>query len=250
MAGLQSSLGCDPVTVHDGTWGKVEWTSLLFQPSKNLDSDEDSPLVTLSFALCILGRRALGTAAHNMALRYLKTQLIQALTFYIFDRYLSVILFESWTAYINSSCHNKLCWTPKEAFWSLGPLEVLHVEMALTQNSLKPQNPGYRAFGVPRVPADLPERWNEIIYWNYLAWSLAKLMLNTGSFPGHLGGSLVEHLTLAFGSGHDLRVMGSSSESSSSLSMKSAGDSLSLSVPLPLLMLFLFFSQINKLTDY
>uniref|UniRef100_A0A8D1LRH9 Pecanex-like protein n=1 Tax=Sus scrofa TaxID=9823 RepID=A0A8D1LRH9_PIG len=38
------------------------------EPSKNLDSDEDSPLVTLSFALCILGRRALGTAAHNMAI--------------------------------------------------------------------------------------------------------------------------------------------------------------------------------------
>ncbi|XP_004451084.2 pecanex-like protein 2 isoform X1 [Dasypus novemcinctus] len=38
------------------------------EPSKNLDSDEDSPLVTLSFALCILGRRALGTAAHNMAM--------------------------------------------------------------------------------------------------------------------------------------------------------------------------------------
>ncbi|XP_039104764.1 pecanex-like protein 2 [Hyaena hyaena] len=38
------------------------------EPSKNLDSDEDSSLVTLSFALCILGRRALGTAAHNMAL--------------------------------------------------------------------------------------------------------------------------------------------------------------------------------------
>ncbi|XP_077879191.1 pecanex-like protein 2 isoform X2 [Ictidomys tridecemlineatus] len=38
------------------------------QPSKALDSDEDSPLVTLSFALCILGRRALGTAAHNMAI--------------------------------------------------------------------------------------------------------------------------------------------------------------------------------------
>ncbi|XP_067567185.1 pecanex-like protein 2 isoform X4 [Pseudorca crassidens] len=38
------------------------------EPSKHLDSDEDSPLVTLSFALCILGRRALGTAAHNMAL--------------------------------------------------------------------------------------------------------------------------------------------------------------------------------------
>uniref|UniRef100_A0A8V0XRI6 Pecanex-like protein n=1 Tax=Gallus gallus TaxID=9031 RepID=A0A8V0XRI6_CHICK len=30
--------------------------------------DEDSPLVTLSFALCILGRRALGTASHNMAI--------------------------------------------------------------------------------------------------------------------------------------------------------------------------------------
>ncbi|KAL0609189.1 Pecanex-like protein 2 [Plecturocebus cupreus] len=38
------------------------------QPSKILDSDEDSPLVTLSFALCTLGRRALGTAAHNMAI--------------------------------------------------------------------------------------------------------------------------------------------------------------------------------------
>uniref|UniRef100_A0A8C6RKX7 Pecanex-like protein n=1 Tax=Nannospalax galili TaxID=1026970 RepID=A0A8C6RKX7_NANGA len=33
-----------------------------------VDSDEDSPLVTLSFALSILGRRALGTAAHNMAM--------------------------------------------------------------------------------------------------------------------------------------------------------------------------------------
>ncbi|NXD12735.1 PCX2 protein, partial [Nothocercus nigrocapillus] len=35
---------------------------------EHLDSDEDSPLVTLSFALCILGRRALGTASHNMAI--------------------------------------------------------------------------------------------------------------------------------------------------------------------------------------
>ncbi|EDL96763.1 rCG50921 [Rattus norvegicus] len=34
----------------------------------HVDSDEDSALVTLSFALCILGRRALGTAAHNMAM--------------------------------------------------------------------------------------------------------------------------------------------------------------------------------------
>ncbi|KAG8516585.1 Pecanex-like protein 2 [Galemys pyrenaicus] len=38
------------------------------EPSKSLDSDEDSALVTLSFALCILGRRALGTAAHNMGI--------------------------------------------------------------------------------------------------------------------------------------------------------------------------------------
>ncbi|XP_059963832.1 pecanex-like protein 2 isoform X1 [Mesoplodon densirostris] len=50
----------------------LEWIQYCAQkrqePSKHLDSDEDSPLVTLSFALCILGRRALGTAAHNMAI--------------------------------------------------------------------------------------------------------------------------------------------------------------------------------------
>ncbi|XP_052496476.1 pecanex-like protein 2 [Budorcas taxicolor] len=50
----------------------LEWIQYCAQkrqePSKPLESDEDSPLVTLSFALCILGRRALGTAAHNMAL--------------------------------------------------------------------------------------------------------------------------------------------------------------------------------------
>ncbi|XP_053155136.1 pecanex-like protein 2 isoform X3 [Hemicordylus capensis] len=33
-----------------------------------VECDEDSALVTLSFALCILGRRALGTASHNMAI--------------------------------------------------------------------------------------------------------------------------------------------------------------------------------------
>ncbi|MGH0150416.1 UNVERIFIED_CONTAM: hypothetical protein FKN15_017650 [Acipenser sinensis] len=32
-----------------------------------VDSDEDSPLVTLCFALCVLGRRSLGTASHNMS---------------------------------------------------------------------------------------------------------------------------------------------------------------------------------------
>ncbi|XP_045673940.1 pecanex-like protein 2 [Phyllostomus hastatus] len=50
----------------------LEWIQYCAQkrqePPKALDSDEDSALVTLSFALCILGRRALGTAAHNTAL--------------------------------------------------------------------------------------------------------------------------------------------------------------------------------------
>uniref|UniRef100_A0A8D3BXJ7 Pecanex-like protein n=1 Tax=Scophthalmus maximus TaxID=52904 RepID=A0A8D3BXJ7_SCOMX len=32
-----------------------------------VDSDEDSPLVTLSYALSVLGRRSLGTASHNMS---------------------------------------------------------------------------------------------------------------------------------------------------------------------------------------
>ncbi|KAM4828485.1 pecanex-like protein 2 [Thomomys bottae] len=52
----------------------LEWTQHCvgrrLESSKALgsvDSDEDSPLVTLSFALCILGRRALGAAARNVA---------------------------------------------------------------------------------------------------------------------------------------------------------------------------------------
>ncbi|XP_026645783.1 pecanex-like protein 2 isoform X2 [Microtus ochrogaster] len=45
--------------------GKRQELSKALDP---VDSDEDSPLVTLSFALCIFGRRALGTAAHNMAM--------------------------------------------------------------------------------------------------------------------------------------------------------------------------------------
>ena len=32
-----------------------------------LDSEKDSPLVLLCFGLCVLGRRALGTAAHHMS---------------------------------------------------------------------------------------------------------------------------------------------------------------------------------------
>uniref|UniRef100_A0AAR2KI39 Pecanex-like protein n=1 Tax=Pygocentrus nattereri TaxID=42514 RepID=A0AAR2KI39_PYGNA len=35
--------------------------------SKPVDSERDSPLVTLCFGLCILGRRALGTASHSMS---------------------------------------------------------------------------------------------------------------------------------------------------------------------------------------
>ncbi|XP_003797513.1 pecanex-like protein 2 [Otolemur garnettii] len=51
----------------------LEWiqycTRKTQEPSKPVvDSDEDSALVTLSFALCVLGRRALGTAAHSMAI--------------------------------------------------------------------------------------------------------------------------------------------------------------------------------------
>lgn len=39
---------------------------LCFQP---VDSDEDSHLVTLCYALSVLGRRSLGTASHNMSNR-------------------------------------------------------------------------------------------------------------------------------------------------------------------------------------
>ncbi|XP_036006877.1 pecanex-like protein 1 isoform X2 [Fundulus heteroclitus] len=37
------------------------------QRAKPLSSDKDSPLVLLCFGLCVLGRRALGTAAHHMS---------------------------------------------------------------------------------------------------------------------------------------------------------------------------------------
>ncbi|XP_014874915.1 pecanex-like protein 1 isoform X2 [Poecilia latipinna] len=37
------------------------------QRAKPLNSDKDSPLVLLCFGLCVLGRRALGTAAHHMS---------------------------------------------------------------------------------------------------------------------------------------------------------------------------------------
>ncbi|MED6231946.1 Pecanex-like protein 1, partial [Ataeniobius toweri] len=37
------------------------------QRAKPLNSDKDSPLVMLCFGLCVLGRRALGTAAHHMS---------------------------------------------------------------------------------------------------------------------------------------------------------------------------------------
>lgn len=38
--------------------------NLCLQP---LDSEKDSALVLLCFGLCVLGRRALGTAAHHMS---------------------------------------------------------------------------------------------------------------------------------------------------------------------------------------
>ena len=53
----------------------------------------------------------------------------------------------------------------------------------------------------------------------------------------------VEHWTLDFGSGHDLRVMGSSPVSGTVLSVASAWGSVSL--PLPLHSLFLSLS-LNK----
>lgn len=34
-----------------------------------VDQDWNSPLVTLCFGLCVLGRRALGTASHSMSAR-------------------------------------------------------------------------------------------------------------------------------------------------------------------------------------
>uniref|UniRef100_A0A669CPP0 Pecanex-like protein n=1 Tax=Oreochromis niloticus TaxID=8128 RepID=A0A669CPP0_ORENI len=44
--------------------GKMETVRPFKTP---VDSDEDSPLVTLSYALSVLGRRSLGTASHNMS---------------------------------------------------------------------------------------------------------------------------------------------------------------------------------------
>nr|XP_020642474.1 pecanex-like protein 2 [Pogona vitticeps] len=47
----------------------LEWIQFCAaKQMEHIDCDEDSRLVTLSFALCILGRRALGTASHNMAI--------------------------------------------------------------------------------------------------------------------------------------------------------------------------------------
>lgn len=44
-------------------------TSVLRLCVQPVDSDEDSPLVTLCYALSVLGRRSLGTASHNMSNR-------------------------------------------------------------------------------------------------------------------------------------------------------------------------------------
>ncbi|AWP13764.1 putative pecanex-like protein 2 [Scophthalmus maximus] len=46
----------------------LEWIQFCAGKMEMLvDSDEDSPLVTLSYALSVLGRRSLGTASHNMS---------------------------------------------------------------------------------------------------------------------------------------------------------------------------------------
>ena len=56
---------------------------------------------------------------------------------------------------------------------------------------------------------------------------------------GTLAAQLVKCLTLDFGSGHDLRVLGLSPVLGSALSGDSARDSLPLPLPLPLFMLSL-----------
>lgn len=57
---------------------KVQTVDLNYQPVsvivcdvclQPVDSDEDSHLVTLCYALSVLGRRSLGTASHNMSNR-------------------------------------------------------------------------------------------------------------------------------------------------------------------------------------
>uniref|UniRef100_A0A8C6UV21 Pecanex-like protein n=1 Tax=Neogobius melanostomus TaxID=47308 RepID=A0A8C6UV21_9GOBI len=46
----------------------LEWIQYCSGKMENpVDCDEDSPLVTLSYALSVLGRRSLGTASHNMS---------------------------------------------------------------------------------------------------------------------------------------------------------------------------------------
>uniref|UniRef100_A0A8C5HQ84 Pecanex-like protein n=1 Tax=Gouania willdenowi TaxID=441366 RepID=A0A8C5HQ84_GOUWI len=46
----------------------LEWIQYCARKMETpVDSDEDSPLVTLSYALSVLGRRSLGTASHNMS---------------------------------------------------------------------------------------------------------------------------------------------------------------------------------------
>ncbi|KAI4896592.1 hypothetical protein NFI96_018219 [Prochilodus magdalenae] len=46
----------------------LEWIQYCVSKMEEpVDSDEDSPLVTLCFALSVLGRRSLGTASHNMS---------------------------------------------------------------------------------------------------------------------------------------------------------------------------------------
>lgn len=136
---------------------RVEWTSLLFQPSKNLDSDEDSPLVTLSFALCILGRRALGTAAHNMALRYLQKQYRHQRCFWVI--FVNHFLYFKVT---DSSFCNKFCWVQKKAFLSTVTFWSSAFGNATNTEQPKPQDYGYRAFCVTSHGFAEKMKWNHL----------------------------------------------------------------------------------------
>ena len=60
------------------------------------------------------------------------------------------------------------------------------------------------------------------------------------------GWALVEHPTVGFGLGHNLRIVGSSPGLGSKLSRQSASDSFPLPLPTLAFMLSFFLSKINK----
>jgi len=60
-----------------------------------------------------------------------------------------------------------------------------------------------------------------------------RCVLEERDWGARLGGSVIMHLTLDFGSGHDLRIVGYSPKLGSVLSRESARESLPLHRPLP-----------------